>query len=349
MSKQENHQQECEYELITCKQKCCDLAGEATKILRKDLDRHLQEDCSNRLVDCEHCSTRGEHWDITGDHLENCTEVLVECTNEGCEEMVKRCDLKHGQHAMKCGYAMVECKYADFGCEQFARKDLPDHEKDLSFHLEMTCKTIRRFNERLHTLEKSDQSSKSQQAELLDKVKNLEQTKRKSFSTWFALRKGISKEDPSLDEQGMVVATFKMKDYACYIAKETTFHSPPFYTSLDGYKMIVKVRRINNKLSIYVEVMPGENDDNLEWPVDGMKVEVQILSQDLDNNHFSTLVGFSNETQKVDKKPVYNREGFDAAVSMGTLTEEYTRNNTLYFRVTVYKTKPAKPWLVCSM
>ncbi len=120
----------------------------------------------------------------------------------------------------------------------------------------MACKTITSIKKQLNAHEESDQSSKVQLAEILDKFRNLDQIngKRLSVSKWFPVRQGLSKDDATLDEQGIVVASFKMKDFTAHRINETIFHSPPFYTYSHGYKIKVRVQPINNKLSIYAEV-----------------------------------------------------------------------------------------------
>ncbi len=69
--------------------------------------------------------------------------------------------------------ALVKCKYAEFGCEKVARKDLPDHEKDVSLHLETAFKTIKQ------TQKEANQASKIKQLKLLDAVKTIDQNLQK--------------------------------------------------------------------------------------------------------------------------------------------------------------------------
>ncbi len=55
MRVKDDHMTTCGYELVRCKNDCCDLAGKKVKILRKDLEYHLQEECPNRIIACELC------------------------------------------------------------------------------------------------------------------------------------------------------------------------------------------------------------------------------------------------------------------------------------------------------
>ncbi len=81
-----------------------------------------------------------------------------------------------------------------------------------------------------------------------------------------------------------------------------------------------------------------------------MKIEAELLSRELDNHHFSTLICFNKEEENYSKQPVYNSKGFKEAIAITKLTEEYTGNVTLFFRVTVYKAWTAmKLWLSCTI
>ncbi len=146
----------CYYELVECENDCRDDDGETPEIFRKDLETHLEEECPKRIVECEHCDEEGEYHIITGDHLEECTEVLVECYNEGCEEMVKRSERDDGIHDEVCEYQLIDCKYEPHGCDtNITRKDMPEHEEDLKFHLEIALQTNTDLKKRLDLLEKS--------------------------------------------------------------------------------------------------------------------------------------------------------------------------------------------------
>ncbi len=346
---------ECGYELIECENECCDSDEEIIKIMRKDSENHLLEECPKRLVKCELCDEEGKHCDITGYHVNFCLEVLVECDNEGCEETMKRC--KDDIHEKVCQYALVNCKYVKCGClAEIRRKDLQDHERDVSIHLAIASKTIKSLKERLDALENSDLLSKISLARQLEAVKNMDRNVRKvhdkveRLKPTMLFRPVSSKLDSALlkpldNKQGLVVATFKIEDYKSHMENKTVFHSPPFYTSPDGYKIKVRVgHESEDYLSIYLNIENGKNDDCLPITISEANIEVELLNQEYDYDHLSIHIG---------KKKRWSRfwtNKADSDIAIKRLRKEHTLNDTLYFRVTVHKMPTAeKPWLVCTV
>ena len=67
--------------------------------------------------------------------------------------------------------------------------------------------------------------------------------------------------------------------------------SPPFYSQIGGYKMCISVYANgcgvgeDTHLSVYINMMAGEYDDNLKWPFHG-EVTVQLLNQRNNVNHY---------------------------------------------------------------
>ncbi len=241
--------------------------------------------------------TMCEYDTITGDHLENWPEVLVECENEGCQEMIKRSELDDGTHDEVCEYEIINCKYLPHGCYlNFVRRDMPEHEEDLKVHLEMALQKNTDLKKRLNTLEELHQSSKIKQATLFSAVKKMDQNMQTIHGTVQCLQSSWQRRLPATlhsvmdNEQGLAVTTFKMEDFQSHMENEKTFHSPPFYTSPGGYKMKVEVQAVENYLSIYLHLVPGENDDHLTWPFHQATIEVQILNQQSDTSHLSTRI-----------------------------------------------------------
>ncbi len=373
LREQDDHMTVCEYELIECENNCLDLEyGKPMRIMRKDLTTHLLEKCPLRFVHCEHCNKEGAYIYITRDHIIQCPEALVECDNEGCKEMIKRCKLKDRSH--DCEYELVKCKYIEYGCALITKKNKLEHERDAGLHLELTLKTIDVLAKRLDTLEvtlnklqdhnkkldETNQMSKIKQAKLLDAVSTIDQrvqkidyhltySKQPKKPPWMVPEPISSALD---HPYGLIVATFKMTDYKLNIENHTIFHSPPFYTSHDGYKMKVNVQTTNILyLSICIEVVPGENDAYLTWPMSNTSINIEILNQKINRNHIPTTINLGSDCKaRLNVQPVYRSVIVEDAVYLKRLTKEYTCNDTLYFRVTVHKIPTAaKPWLVCTV
>ena len=75
----ETHHGNCGYCHVECPNQC-------TKAVRsKDLPKHLETQCPNRKVECEHCKQVGKHAYISTDHLEDCPDLQIACPNKGCK------------------------------------------------------------------------------------------------------------------------------------------------------------------------------------------------------------------------------------------------------------------------
>ena len=78
--------------------------------------------------------------------------------------------------------------------------------------------------------------------------------------------------------------TFIMTDYSKHKESGDSWFSPPFYTSVGGYKMRLKVDANGigpgkgTKISVFVQLLPGKHDDQLKWPLQG-EVTVQLMRQ----------------------------------------------------------------------
>ena len=70
--------------------------------------------------------------------------------------------------------------------------------------------------------------------------------------------------------------------YRRYKSIDAKWYSEPFYTHIGGYKMCLQVypngHWIGTHVSVYINLMRGENDDKLKWPFRG-----DIMIQLLDN------------------------------------------------------------------
>ena len=78
--------------------------------------------------------------------------------------------------------------------------------------------------------------------------------------------------------------TFIMTDYSKHKENSDSWYSPPFYTSVGGYKIRLRVDANGNgsdkgtQISIFVQLLPGENDDQLKWSLQG-EITIQLMGQ----------------------------------------------------------------------
>ena len=124
------------------------------------------------------------------------------------------------------------------------------------------------------------------------------------------------------------------------------WQSPPFYTHLKGYKLCMDVCAAGRTtlyegthVTIYIGMMKGEFDDQLDWPFRG-KIEIQLLNQERDEGHHTGTLDFEGkyliETAKRVTKGDVSKERaalFDF-ISHGDLRPKYlNNNNSLKFRI----------------
>ena len=109
-------------------------------IMRKDLDKHLEEDCSKRDYSCKHCGEKGTYTSITLMHDIECPKKPVPCP-KGCFVTMQRKRVR--EHVTtECELTVIACKYKRLGCDrELKRKDMAAHEEDDKLHLRMAMDT----------------------------------------------------------------------------------------------------------------------------------------------------------------------------------------------------------------
>ena len=81
-----------------------------------------------------------------------------------------------------------------------------------------------------------------------------------------------------------------LDNFSVYRRANAIWLSQPFYTSVDGYKLLLNVDAngigsgAGTHLSLYARLMKGDNDDKLSFPFN-VTITVQILNILSDSNH----------------------------------------------------------------
>ena len=131
------HVATCGYTLVPCPKQCKDDA-----VMRKDLEKHLQNDCQNRDHECKFCGEKGTYATITEVHDKTCDMKIVPCPDVGCGKTMQRQKIK--EHVFtKCPHTVIPCKYKGIGCDtELKREDMAAHEQDDKHHLHMALDTV---------------------------------------------------------------------------------------------------------------------------------------------------------------------------------------------------------------
>ena len=128
------------------------------------------------------------------------------------------------------------------------------------------------------------------------------------------------------------------------------WHSIPFYTHPQGYKMCLTVYangRGGGKgthVSVFANLMKGEFDDTLKWPFQG-SVVLQLCNQLEDKRHCGHIISFSETTDPKAISRVTSRERAESGCGTSTLLAhndlnfnpanncQYLKNDCLHFRI----------------
>ena len=320
------HLKICGYVTILCPNRCvtsekgfaiAELVFIA-EVYRKDLQRHLSEECPRRQHTCPQCEKTGEYEDITGHHIQTCPKMIIECPNAPqCTVTLPRENTY--KHICSCQYETVSCKYKPFGCTaKPLRKDLQAHESDDKIHLHSTMNTVLRLTNEISLLRSQLTTN----------------TKRPAISY-----------------------VFKVTSFSQKKNNNTEFYSTPFFTHPQGYKLTFNVDANGYDeyhISVYVFLMKGEYDDDLEFPFKGT-ITFELLNQLEDKHHHKksyTYKGTEEGSERVTGRGSqangaqafisHSDLGLDAAKSC-----QYLKDDCLVFRI--YAEVPSyKPWLQCT-
>ena len=309
----DKHLSTCLFQTVECSIGC------GTQVDRCNLENHLKEKCPKRIVSCVYCHKEDEYQIINSDHYDKeCPGYPLPCPNNGCQKKIKRRLMT--EHIDTCPKEEVDCQYSKIGChKKMKRENIPQHNKDkMEEHLGSAVDNIEKLKHTIKQLEQQQDHNESQ-----------------------------------------YMTNIKMEGYEVMKERNRTWYSPDFYTHLGGYKLRLVVYASgcgddeNTHVSCFINLMPGEYDDTLEWPFQG-GVTVQLLNQLEDKNHYKHVIHFNDKTpddcknkmKKVDTKG-WGLAQFIPHTNLGLNSNntQYFMNDTLYFRVSVNLYSKTKLWL----
>ena len=127
----------------------------------------------------------------------------------------------------------------------------------------------------------------------------------------------------------------------------TCILSPPFYTSLSGYKLCLRVNLngvdsgVGKYIAMFVHMMQGDYDNSLAWPFTG-KITLTILNQSEGSEsrqHISeSLIAEPNHLASQRPTAPLNHEGYGcvAIAPIEHIREpQYISNNTMLVRIQI--------------
>lgn len=273
----------CTFAILQCSFGC------GQKIAARKMKTHKQEDCPKRPITCKHCQYHNSYNVVTEKHHPVCMEFPVECPNH-CEKIVSESSLctqnqaqkvcyprkRLPEHLAKCPLQQIACTFFHVGCTaRLPRCTMFTHLRDSKDkHMEYLMAALQASRRRVAELEEQV---------LVDSGGD-----------------SLPLPDPCVDSSllfNLAPATFTMTEFSEKKAADVLWYSPPFFTSKMGYMMQMRVFANGDAtgkgihLSVFVFLMTGCYDGDLQWPFRGILV-LELLNWRNNDNHCRKSIEF---------------------------------------------------------
>ena len=288
-----------------------------------------------RPYTCIHCkSFKGSYDAVVSKHWPECSFYPTACPNK-CGKTFKRKNINL-HRMLHCPLEPVECDFQHMGCTvKLNRKDKEEHlEKNVASHLLLQTKSYKKLEEENKLLQK-------QVAELSKDVQALKEVIGFKGDTQL----------PSLPISSLCTVAdekkFTLENFARHKKSGDTWYSQPFYSHPKGYKLCLRVRACGEgkgkgtHVSVFVNLMQGEFDDNLKWPFTG-RITVRLVNQENDDGYVTNLlVNFTGDTASVDtsyrvtdRPKARKGRGAPSFIAHDKLSPNFLKNDCISFEIT---------------
>ena len=225
-------------------------------VLKTYLAEHKSIACPKRNISCEDCGYQSTWEVVTSGHRSVCPNRTLPCPNKCSIGNVKRKDMEEHLNT-HCPLLTMPCDFQFAGCEELTQKKdaIKHNEENVVCHLSLLAK---KFNSELSKKE--------------EEIKSLQATIRNQKEQMHKLN----------CPESLLPKDLYMYDFTCYQSTSRWF-SEPFYSHPNGYKMCLSVypngtgKGTGSHLSVFVNLMRSEHDDDLSWPFQG-KITVTLVT-----------------------------------------------------------------------
>ncbi len=341
-------------------------------IPRKDIPTHETETCPEKPYTCQYCGhlclldeIRKNHWCV-------CPQFPVPCPYE-CGEIPQRQGLEIHMEK-ECLLTPVLCEFRYAGCAvELTRRDMANHLRD-SVIDHMTLMSLK-HREEVSALKKENQlvkqrcvdlkgllkqecadlkeESKHLQSQLagingetqnlMSRVGKLEMQLKHQASVVVPpvqLSPRVPPVVPSVQPPSRVPVKIVVTNVKYLRQQRDEWISEPFYSN-SGYKMVLRVCPYGvddgsgTHLSVYIHIIQGEYDHQLEWPFHG-EVTVTLVDQRLER-HRTHTVEFTHDDSEAGARrfnnTLTNRIGCGKFMAYSHLSPNYLKDDCLMFRI----------------
>ena len=218
-----------------------------------------------------------------------------------------------------CPFTLINCPLS---CEtKLTRQDMPSHVTNKSFHPEHSFQARNKFQGlQIHLLGKEHHFNGSIHENEVERERIFQKS------------------------QLVAPVDFVMTEFERRRKSDDIGYSPGFYTHPSGYKMCLAVYANgwaggrSKCIAVYVHLMRGEFDDQLEWPFRG-DVHVQLLNWEGDKESHTKMIPFDGTAQEstagrvVGGERVETGRGLCKFASHRDIRAKYLRNDCLKMHV----------------
>lgn len=325
---------------------------------------HYCNSCAERLVSkgqpCPEC--RADIVNLVPDKFferkMNELKVLCPFRKDGCKWVGPLSDLQY--HKERCMAHLQVCEFNYAGCQaRFSSDDYAKHMYEaLAVHVTLLSRHVRLksdenlalktaislLGEELQATRKAAQDQVATAHEEILKANKRLQIETEKFQAADARIARLEKQLAVVTS--MACPTLVMPHFYSRKTDGKDWYSPPFYSHSGGYKMCLRVvargqlAGANTHVSVYVHMMPGENDRYLKWPFSG-DITLCLLNQRMDKGHIERTVSLSGPDagRVTGREHSFMGQGFNCFVPHSDLScnaagnAQYLVNDSLKFRV----------------
>ena len=356
MSAAVQHLEDCLYLPITCPLGCVPLEegerkGEVVKMERRLIPEHVRDSCPMREVVCEFCEREVKAREMNP-HLKDCVEFPLPCPNgcsregeDGVRELKRKDIPVHLDN--HCPLHKVQCSYWDHGCkEEVERRHTDTHEREfLHIHFKLS---ITDMNQKHH------ESIQLMQHELniANKKIAVQELQLNAASNRIAV---LEKQNSDKDIQIASLTTnfyhplpigrlgWKIKGVKQKIQSKVGTFSDPFSLALYKCQGYISWDYGNSGyVGGYINIMRGEFDGKLHWPI-RYKYTYVLINQINSKDNLVKSVEATNEDLEKNPKCFRRPTGYInfsfgpifLILNTDILEEKYCRQDSITLHISV--------------
>ena len=325
----------------------CSFCNES--IQRQNIGEHKSDKCPKRPYSCDYCNNyESTCEDVTTNHWPVCPSRPVPCPN--------KCGMYPEQQALdthidqECPLAIIDCSFRYAGCrEKLCRKDMADHvATTLAMHMSLQA------DNHHQELQKLQEQIKQQNEIIMEQQRDFQEQLIRQNEIIMEQKRELEEHKRELklkEHVGIVPLSFIVPNYSKLKKSNAVWQSKPFYSHAHGYKLSLHVapngngEAIGTHISVFINLMKGEFDEELHWPLRG-KMNILLVDNELDDlfQDFISFQYISFVDEKSDKSFARVTDGEEAKhgwgnrkfMSHSSLGTKYLKHDCLHFKIQTF-------------